>query len=198
MAIAIQVWGVAMKSACFISFLLFSLALSSVWAGSNSLNNYKTLTLLDGDWMLAPADAQEGGATKKGPAVKFIGTDATAISFKVIGKGSTIQESLLPGTEKEMATMYHCNDFKDCSQLQATHYCAKQNQPELVLDMGNSNDRVIVMNCDMNTPICNAAEGHVHGIKHELSQDSNHLTTTYTIYSNGKFEKDSIYHFDRK
>ena len=187
-----------MKIARLIAFLFFSLALSSVWAGTSSLNNYKTLALLDGDWILAPAGTQEGGATKKGPAAELIGTDKTAISFKVIGKGSTLQENLLPGTGKEMATMYHCNDFKDCSQLQATHYCAKQNQPELVLDVANTNDRVIVMTCDMNTPLCNAAEGHVHKIKHELSQDSNHLITTYTIYSNGKFEKDSIYHFDRK
>jgi hypothetical protein len=190
--------GGVMKIIRFISVLIFSMAISSVWAGSNSLNNYKTLTLLDGEWMLAPAEAQEGGATKKGPAAKLMGTDETAISFKVIGKGSTLQENLLPGTSKEMATMYHCNNFKDCSQLQATHYCAKQNQPELVLDTVDTGDGVIVMTCDMNTPVCNAAEGHVHKIKHELSPDSNHLTTTYTIYSNGKFEKDSIYHFDRK
>ena len=187
-----------MKILRFLSIFFFSLALNSVWAGTNSLNNYKTLTLLDGEWMLAPAEVQEGGATKKGPAEKLMGTDETAISFKVIGKGSTLQENLLPGTSKEMATMYHCNDFKECSRLQATHYCAKQNQPELVLDTVDTGDRVIVMTCDMNTPVCNATEGHVHKIKHELSQDSNHLTTTYTIYSNGKFEKDSIYHFDRK
>ena len=187
-----------MKITRFISVLIFSMALSSVWAGTNSLDNYKTLTLLNGDWMLAPADAQEGGATKKGPAAKLIGTDETAISFKVIGKGSTLQENLLPGTGKEMATMYHCNDFNNCTQLQATHYCAKQNQPELVLDAANTGDRVIVMTCNMDTPLCNAAEGHVHKIKHERSPDSNQLTTTYTIYSDGKFEKDSIYHFERK
>ena len=187
-----------MNIARFLSFLLFSLVLSNAWAAVGSLNNYKTLTLLDGDWVLAPADTQEGGATKKGPAAKLIGTDETAISFKVIGKGSTLQENLLPGTGKEMATMYHCNDFKNCSQLQATHYCAKQNQPELVLDVANTNDRVIVMACDMSTTPCNAAEVHVHKIKHELSQDNNHLITTYTIYSNGKFEKESIYHFERK
>jgi hypothetical protein len=35
-------------------------------------------------------------------------------------------------------------------------------------------------------------------IRHELSQDSNYLRTTYTIYKDGKFEKDSIYHFNRK
>jgi len=34
-------------------------------------------------------------------------------------------------------------------------------------------------------------------IEHQLSKDNNHLRTTYTIYNNGEFEKDSIYHFDR-
>ena len=187
-----------MKSMRFISFLSLTLVLNSVWAGTSSLNNYKTLTLLSGDWILSPVDTQEGGATKKGPAAKLIGTDETAVTFKVIGKGSTIQENLLPGTAKEMATMYHCNDFKDCSELQATHYCSKQNQPELIVDAAKSNGRIIVMACDMNTSLCNAAEAHVHMIKHELSNNNNHLKTTYTIYNNGKFEKDTIYHFDRK
>jgi len=94
--------------------------------------------------MLSPASEQEGGATKKGPAAKLVGTDNTAISFKVIGKGRTIQENLLPGTGKEMATMYHCNDFNDCSKVQATHYGAKQNQPELMLDAANTTGNVIV------------------------------------------------------
>ena len=136
--------------------------------------------------------------TMKGPAAKLIGTDTTPISFKVIGKGSTVQENLLPGTGKEMATMYHCDDFKSCAQIQARHYCAKQNQPDLILDDANSTESVIVMTCNMNTSLCNSGDGHVHMIKHELSQDNNHLKTTYTIYSNGKFEKNSIYHFDRK
>lgn len=48
------------------SVFSLALALNSVWAGSGLLNNYKTLTLLDGDWILSPADTQEGGATKKG------------------------------------------------------------------------------------------------------------------------------------
>lgn len=187
-----------MKFMGYISILSLTLVLSSVWAGTDAFNNYKTLTMLEGNWMLSPADAQEGGATKKGPAAKVIGTDNTAISFKVVGKGSAVQENLLPGTGKEMVTMYHCNDFKNCSQVEAKHYCAKQNQPELVLDADKTNDSVIVMACDMNSSLSNSAEGHVHMIKHELSQDKNHLKTTYTIYGNGKFEKDSIHHFDRK
>ena len=178
-----------------ISTLLLS---SSAWTASPAVDNYKTLTLLQGNWMLAPVDKQEGGATKKGPAAKLLGTDKTAMSFKVIGKGSTVQENLLPGTDKEMATMYHCNDFNNCSQLQAKHYCAKKNQPELVFDAAGSSARVVSMACDMTSSLCNSNEGHVHNITHELSQDSNHLKTTYTIFKDGEFEKNSVYHFVRK
>lgn len=176
----------------------FTLGMSSVLAESDALGNYKTITMLDGDWILSPANVQQGGATKKGPAAQLVGTNETAISFKVVGKGSALQENLLPNTEKEMVTMYHCNDFKNCSQVQAKHYCAKQNQPELILDTAKSNDNIIVMACDTSTSLCNSAEGHVHMIKHELSDENNHLKTTYTIYNNGNFEKDTIYHFDRK
>lgn len=171
---------------------------SSAWSASLALDNYKTLALLQGDWVLAPVDKQEGGATKKGPAAKLLGTDKTAMSFKVIGKGSTVQENLLPGTGKEMATMYHCDDFNNCSQLQAKHYCAKKNQPDLVFDEAGSSARVISMACDMASPLCNSSEGHVHNITHELSQDSNRLKTTYTIFNGGEFEKNSIYYFVRK
>lgn len=180
------------------SILSLTLFAGAALADNNSLNHFKTLALLDGEWALSPVDQQQGGATKKGPAQKLVGADSTAMRFKVIGKGSTIQENLLPGTGKEMATMYHCNNFKDCSQVQAKHYCAKQNQPELVLDGNNSTASVIVMNCDMNNALCNSVEGHVHRITHELSQDNNHLMTTYTIFKDGKKQKDSVYHFDRK
>ena len=181
-----------------ISILGLALVLNSVWADTDALNHYKTLTMLDGDWVLSPVDSQEGGATTKGPAAILVGTDNTAMSFRVVGKGSAVQENLLPGTGKEMVSMYHCDDFRNCSQVQAKHYCAKQNQPELVLDADKSGNQSIVMTCDMNTSLCNSAESHVHGIQHELSRDYNHLRTTYTIYTNGRFEKNSIYHFDRK
>ena len=185
-----------MKIIYIVTILTSLLFVSNVWADS-TMGHYKTLTLLNGDWKLSPAMQQEGGATKKGPAAKLINTDTTAMSFNVIGKGSTVQESLLPGTGKEMATMYHCNNFKDCTKIEAKHYCAKQNQPELVLDTKKSSDKTIVMNCDMQSALCNSTEGHIHNIKHELSQDNNHLKTTYTSYEDGKFKKNSIYHFDR-
>ena len=45
--------------------LSLALTVSSVWAASTSLEHYKALTLLEGEWMLSPAANQEGGATKK-------------------------------------------------------------------------------------------------------------------------------------
>jgi hypothetical protein len=51
---------------------IFSLALmqGSVWGDSTALDNYTMLTTLNGDWMLSPAEAQQGGATKKGSAAE--------------------------------------------------------------------------------------------------------------------------------
>ena len=78
------------------SWLTF--ALGNVWGGTDLLIScHKTLTTLQGDWVLSPMDQQEGGATKTEAAAKLIGTDGTAMSFKVIGKGSAVQENLLPG-----------------------------------------------------------------------------------------------------
>ena len=54
------------------------------------------------------------------------------------------------------------------------------------------------MTCDLDTPLCSSTDSHVHMIKHELSEDHEHLKTTSTIYAGGKSEKDTVYHFDRK
>ena len=187
-----------MKMSKIVVFSVVMMACNTVWAVQPAMNNYQTLAKLQGEWKLAPASKQEGGATKKGPAAKLIGTDKTAISFKVIGKGSTVQENLLPGTGKEMATMYHCDNFKNCSQVKATHYCAKQNQPELILDASSTSNNVISMVCDSSASLCNSNEVHAHKITHEVGDDNNHLKTTYTIFKDGKIEKNSIYHFVRK
>lgn len=180
-----------------LAFSFVSTAAIATEPAGSALGQYELLTKLQGDWILSPANVQEGKTTEHKIVTPLMGTNNVAMSFKVIGKGSTVQENLLPGTGKEMATMYHCNKFKECTQVFATHYCAKQNQPELTA-VSQIGDSTIVLSCDMKTALCNSSEGHVHKITHELSNNNNHLKTTYTIYKDGKFKKDSIYHFDRK
>jgi len=178
--------------------IAISLVLSKAWAADSELNYYQVLKSLQGNWKLAPAKLQEGGATKKGPAAKLLGTGKTAMSFKVIGKGSTVQENLMPGTGMEMATMYHCDNFNNCTQVKATHYCVKQNQPQFILAPDDSSSNVVTMACDMSSSLCNSMDGHIHKITQELSPDGNHLTTTYTIFKDGKFQNNVIYHFVRQ
>ena len=96
-------------------------------ATDNARPQYMAMTKLQGEWILSPANQQEGKATQHKLVKPLLGTDTTAMSFKLIGKGSTVQENLLPETRKEMVTMYHCKDT-ECSQVKATHYCVKQNQ----------------------------------------------------------------------
>ena len=179
-----------------ISFLaVFFISIQLVHAGDER-QAFNTLTKLKGNWTLAIAELQEGKATQRKLVAPLVGTDKTAMSFKVIGKGSAVQENLLPGTGKEMATMYHCKDNKNCDQVVAKHYCAKQNQPEYVVSQVSNN--AVTFSCDMNESTCQSKSGHVHEIQHELSNDGNNLKTTYVIFKDNKMKKESIYHFVRK
>jgi len=164
---------------------------------SPAREQYQVLASLHGDWVLSPSDKQEGKTKTDKVVAPMLGTGKVGMSFKVIGKGSTVQENLLPGTGKEMATMYHCNDIRKCPQLVATHYCAKQNQPQLVAKPANDQGKVI-LSCDMSTALCNSNDEHVHLITHELSDSGKHLKTIYTIFRDGKKKGDTIYHFERK
>jgi len=156
---------------------------------------YEWTSQLAGDWVLADADQQEGG-TKTHPSVTpMFGTDQVAMSFKLVGRGSTVQEDLLPGTERQMVTMYHCKD-SDCSAVKATHYCAKQNQPEFLASAGSS-PRELVFECDMSTELCQSWDAHIHRITHQLSEDGTQLRSVYANYLNGEHTKDTVFHFVR-
>ena len=70
--------------------------------------------------------------------------------------------------------MYHCDDYVDCSQILATHYCTKMNQPQFI-------------------------EDHIHQITMEFSNGGKHLKSSYLGWTDQKpNEKNSIYHFDKK
>ena len=159
-----------------------------------------TFILLD-EWSLSPAEAQidTTGAYKNKAIAHLVGNkEAVGTSYKVIGRGATLEERLLPNTLKEMVTMYHCNSFTNCTELKATHYCAKQNQPEFLLNLEESTTTKFVFDCDMSTELCNSAEDHIHKMIFELSEEDDHLKASYLAWKDKKLrKKHSIYHFDR-
>jgi hypothetical protein len=157
---------------------------------------YDWLSKLEGEWTLSTADIQEGG-TKTHPSVlHLLGSDQVAMEFKLIGRGSTVQEDLLPGTERQMVTMYHCKD-SSCSAVKATHYCAKKNQPEFLASMESSSQE-LKFDCDMSTDLCQSWDSHIHRITHQLTEDGMHLRAVYSNFLNGEHTSDTVFHFDRK
>ncbi|MCK9372633.1 MAG: hypothetical protein M0P91_05505 [Sulfuricurvum sp.] len=188
------------KNTIFHLFLTLSLSSASYGAETTAWDIFDGMeSSLKGEWKLSPADQQIGTDSYKHPALlPIVGTDQTGIGFKLIGGDVTIMEDLLPNTAKQMVTMYHCKDIA-CTNLKATHYCSKQNQPEFLANLALSTPKRIVFDCDMSTELCQSDEDHIHQIVHELSDDGKHLKTSYFAWKNKKLkDSHSIYHFDRK
>ena len=179
--------------------ITLSLTLTSHAEEVDAFDLYEWMESLRGEWVLSPADKQIGTESYKHKAVlPLVGTNATGIAFKSIGRNSTIQEDLLPNTPKQMVTMYHCKDL-ECNKIKATHYCVKMNQPEFIANLSISTKDRIVYDCDMSTELCQSNADHVHQIIHELSNGGKHLKTSYLSFEYKKPKKySSIYHFDRK
>ena len=167
-----------------------------------AMDVYKRMSMILSDsWYLSEEELQTNttGAHKNKAIAHLVGDDeAVGTRYKVIGRGATLEEVLLPDTMKSMVTMYHCNSYTNCTELRATHYCAKQNQPEFLLNLEETTNDKFVFDCNMKTELCNSAEDHIHKMIFELSDEEDHLKASYLAWKDKKLrEKHSIYHFDR-
>jgi hypothetical protein len=82
-------------------------------AAPTNAQRFEALKKLAGDWVEVDKEGKP--------------TDKVISSIRVTSGGSAIQETLFPGTEKEMITMYTL----DGDDLVLTHYCMLGNQPRL-------------------------------------------------------------------
>ncbi len=191
-----------MKKLLLLLTLFVTLSTAVTAEEKDPLEIYEYMRIaLAGEWKLSPQEQQidTTGAYKNPLVFPLVGTEATAVAYKEIGFGSTLQEDLLPNTKKQMVTMYHCDDYVDCTQLLATHYCTKMNQPQFMLDLNTSTKEKLIFDCNMKTKLCNSDEDHIHKILLEFSNNGGHLKTSYLGWTGQKPNtKNSIYHFDRK
>jgi hypothetical protein len=190
-----------MKKLLLSLFVIGTLSASAMAEEMEPIDMYEYMrSALSGEWSLSPEKKQlDTTAYKNKFVLPLVGTDITALAYKPIGFGSTLQEDLLPDTKKQMVTMYHCDDYVDCTQLLATHYCTKMNQPQFILDMKRSTKEKIIFNCNMETALCRSDEDHIHQIILEFSNEGKHLKSSYQGWTDQKpNKKNSIYHFDKK
>lgn len=85
-----------------------------------------------------------------------------AASYRLTGAGTTVVETLMPGTPHEMMTMYS----RDGGDLVLTHYCAGGNQPHMRAK--NRDGDIVRFAFDGGTNLDPAKDSHMHSAWYEF------------------------------
>ncbi len=143
-------------------------------AGSPEFERIKALA---GRW--EGTSAMDGGNEQ--PAV---------VEYRVTSGGSIVAETLFPGTEHEMLSVYHDRGGK----LAMTHYCMLSNQPEM--DLTESRPDHLTLSLSDRSHLDAAKDLHMHALTIAFVDD-NHLTETWSSFEGGKPKGSSVFHFSR-
>jgi hypothetical protein len=108
--------------------------------------------------------------------------DRPSVVYRVTGAGSALVETLMPGSEHEMVSVYHLVG----EDLVMTHYCAVGNQPRLKLDRKASTADKLVFDFDGGTNVDPAVDMHIHGAVITFDEDPDHVKTEWTAWAEGK------------
>lgn len=143
----------------FIGFALLGLASTAL--ASDGKATFEKMKSLSGTWKAT-----------------FHGNETT-VKYRVTSAGSAVEETMDPGSDHEMVTMY----FLDGDTLMLTHYCAMGNQPRLKL-VPTADDKTASFhfaggsNISANTP-------HMHALKIKFLNAST-VAEEWTAFANGK------------
>jgi hypothetical protein len=134
----------------------------------------------------APPDAKAAFERLKSLAGTWEGTAAgtmpVKLVYELIGQGSTVKETLFPGTPHEMLTVYHL----DGGNLVLTHYCAAGNQPRMKLARASAGPPYeLVFDFTGGSNLDAAKDMHMHSA-HIRLLDADRMESEWTSYQNGK------------
>ena len=105
----------------------------------------------------------------------------STLTYKVVAGGSAVMETIMPGTEHEMVTMY----YMDGNDLVLTHYCMLGNQPHMKAQP-SKDPKVISFVCDgKGSNMKSEKDAHMHSATFTLV-DNNHILTEWTMLEDGK------------
>jgi len=153
------------------------------------------LRSLEGDWVLTAE--QQGEAARHPVIAPLVGSGKVALSYRLVGSQTTLQENIFPGTPREMATMYHCAG-KDCGQLVADHYCSLKNQPVLRAEPAPAAG-MLSFRCDPSVAACASADAHLHQLTIERVEGRpDRLKTTFALQKNGQPGESLVFQFERR
>jgi hypothetical protein len=160
-----------MKTKFLILFMLMTA--SAAYAGSDHENPQPKISpelarmqTLKGEWEGTMTDCN----TKEPKPVKA--------RYGVTSAGAAVVETLFPGTEMEMVSVYYDRKGK----LAMTHYCMIGNQPEL--DLVKSTDKELVLDFAKRSTINPKKEHHMHALTLEFV-DTDHIQAHWTGMDDG-------------
>jgi len=103
-----------------------------------------------------------------------------AVEYKVTGNGSTVVETLWPGTPQEMVSVYYDRD----GRLSMTHYCALGNRPQMTLKKSSAENKVH-LDYVSSQGINPRKDIHMHSLSITFV-DQDHIQADWTSYAEGK------------
>ncbi len=128
---------------------------------------FERLKGLVGDWESADAKNE----SQKGKI---------ALRYHLTAGGSAVVETVFPGGDMEMVTVYH----RSGDQLMLTHYCHLGNQPRMRTKSVDDNGELVFhfVDCGDLDP---AKDMHMHGARIRFV-DANHFSAEWELYRDGK------------
>jgi len=102
------------------------------------------------------------------------------IKYKLTAAGSAVIETIMPGSEHEMVTVFH----QDGDDLVLTHYCAIGNQPRMRTS-GKSDGKNVKFTFVDATNLKSPGDMHMHDVAFEFV-DKDTIKTTWRNFLDGK------------
>jgi hypothetical protein len=157
------------SSALFALLVVAGLAASTPFTAGAGITGgaaYQQMTKLAGEWT----------GTMQTP-----GGNQVSVVYRVTSAGKTVMETIGPGSDHEMVSMYHM----DGPALLMTHYCSAGNQPHMRLNESKSTPAEFVFDFVGGTNLDPARDEHIHGLVLRIKSDSQ-LEAEWTGYKDGK------------
>ena len=127
---------------------------------------FEKLKSLSGEWR-----GTEGDKDKGPPA---------AVTYRTTSGGSAVVETLFPGSDHEMVTLYHL----DGDKLVLTHYCLLANQPKMALT-GKSTDDELVFDFAGGSNVKPKTDKHMHSLRLRF-ENKESIASEWDMFDAGK------------
>jgi hypothetical protein len=153
-----------------------------VFAGEHSLGPYSGSKGFERMKELAGVWEGTSNMAKEGERVR--------VQYRLSSGGSSIVETLFPGTPDEMVSVY----FDNKGQLTMTHYCALRNQPRMKLQKADAQNLHFVFAGGTNI---DPKKDSYMGSLTITFVDKNHIIEKWALFKEGKEQEKSVFDLSR-